>query len=177
MSPGCHGLMAEFAAPEQLLDAVRRTRAAGYRRMDAYAPFAIEGLAEALDFRERRLSPIILLCGALSGLAAFLFQYYIAVIDFPLNVGARPLNSWPAFMLITFEFTVLGAAVAAFLGMLAMNRLPLPYHPVFNAESFGQASQDRFFLCIEADDPLFEPAATRQFLSNLQPLAIEEVAP
>jgi hypothetical protein len=176
MSAARYDLMAEFATPEQLLQAVRRARAAGYRRMEAYAPFAVEGLAEALDFREHRLSPIILLCGALSGLAAALFQYYLSVVAFPLNVGGRPLNSWPTFILITFEFTVLGAAVAAVMGMLAMNRLPLPYHPVFNAESFERASQDRFFLCIEAQDPLFEPAATRQFLRDLNPAGIEEVA-
>lgn len=177
MSAAHYGLMAQFAEPAQLLEAVRRARAAGYRRMDAYAPFAVEGLSEALDFRERRLSPIILLCGALSGLGAFLFQYYIAVVDFPLNVGGRPLDSWPAFILITFEFTVLGAATAALVGMLAMNRLPLPYHPVFNGENFGRASQDCFFLCIEADDPLFEPETTRRFLSDLHPAAVEEVTP
>ncbi|HUL12544.1 MAG TPA: DUF3341 domain-containing protein [Methylococcaceae bacterium] len=172
-----YGLMAEFETPEQLLEAVRRVRAAGYRRIDAYAPFAVEGLAEALDFREPRLPFIILLCGALSGMAAFLFQYYIAAIEFPLNVGGRPHNSWPTFTLIAFEFTVLGAALAAFAGMLAFNRLPLPYHPVFNAGNFGQASQDRFFLCVEASDPLFETQATRQFLSDLHPLSIEDVAP
>jgi hypothetical protein len=177
MSTERYGLMAEFETPEQLLEAVRRARTAGYRRIDAYAPFAVEGLAEALNFREVRLPFIILLCGALSGAAAFLFQYHIAVIDFPLNVGGRPYDSWPAFTLITFEFTVLGAALAAFVGMLAFNGLPLPYHPVFNVEDFGQASQDRFFLCIEARDPLFEIVATRQFLSDLHPLGIQEVAP
>jgi len=175
MNPDRYGLMAEFASPGHLLEAARRAREAGYTRLDAYAPFAVEGLDKALGLRETRLPLAILLCGLLGGAAAYFMQYYLSVVDYPLNVGGRPYHSWPTFTLITFEFTVLGAASAAFAGMLALNRLPRPYHPVFNSEAFMQASQDRFFLCIEEADPLFEASATRQFLKGLTPLGIQEV--
>ena len=172
-----HGLIAEFERAEQLLEAVRRIRAAGYTRIDAYSPFALEGLAEALDLRATRLPFIILICGALGGVAAFLFQFYIAAMAYPLDVGGRPYNSWPAFMLVTFELTVLGAVLAAFLGMLAGNGLPQPYHPVFNDDGFARASQDRFFLCVERKDPRYDFEAIGQLLTDLQPLAIREVEP
>lgn len=175
MTAASYGLMAKFETAERLLEAVRRSRQAGYSRLDAYAPHAVDGLAEALGVQHTRLPVLALLCGALAGMSAFLFQYYIAAIDYPLNVGGRPLDSWPTFTLITFEFTVLGAALAAFLGMLAGNRLPLPYHAVFNAKDFDAASQDRFFLCIETRDPRFEIESTRRFLKDLQPLQIVEV--
>jgi len=170
-----YGLMAEFDTPTQLVTAVRKARAEGYRVMDAYSPFPIEELAEALHFHDRRLPLIVLIGGICGGLGGYLLEYWTSAIDYPLNVGGRPLHSWPAFVPVTFECTVLIAAFAAVLGMLALNGLPMPYHPVFNVPRFALASRDQFFLCIEAIDPHFDREITWRFLQRLDPQSISEV--
>ena len=175
--PGIYGLIAEFEAPEALLEAARRAYVTGYRHMDAYSPFPVEGLAAAIGFQRTRLPLVVLLGGIIGGVGGFLLQYYAAVIDYPLNVGGRPLNSWPAFIPVTFELTILVAALFAVLGMLALNGLPMPYHPVFNVPRFALASRDHFFLCIEARDHLFDLQRTQQFLESLGAREVTEVAP
>jgi hypothetical protein len=173
--PRVYGLLAEFERPEELVEASRRAREAGYRKMDAYTPFPIHGLSDALGFRGTKL-PLVVLTGGLIGCATALgMQWFSATIHYPLNVGGKPLASWPSFVPITFELTVLFAAVSAVLGMLGMNGLPMPYHPVFNAPRFAFASRDRFFLCIEAGDPMFDSAKTRAFLDGLGAREVVEV--
>jgi hypothetical protein len=174
--PPIFGLMAEFDNPEDLLVAAQRAHDEGYRRMDAYSPFPVEGLADAIGFRRSGLPLVVLIGGILGGLGGYLMQYYISVIDYPLNVGGRPLHSAPAFIPVTFELTILVAALAAVLGLLALNGLPMPYHPVFNVPRFEMASRNLFFLCIEAADPRFDRQDTRRFLESLQPLGVSEVA-
>jgi hypothetical protein len=143
--------------------------------MDAYSPYPIEELSEAIDLRHTRLTLIVLIGGILGCLAGYLLQYWVSVIEYPMNIGGRPLNSWPSFIPVTFETTVLFAALAAVFGMLGLNGLPMPYHPVFNVSSFALATRDRFFLCIEADDPKFDREATMQFLRALEPRSVSEV--
>ncbi len=170
-----YGLMAEFAEHEQVLEAAKRAYAAGYRRMDAYSPFPVEGLAEALG-HEYSLVPLFTLCGGIiGGLGGYFMEWYSMAQLYPINVGGRPHNSWPNFIPITFELTILVASLSALLSMLVLNRLPQPYHPVFNVPEFRRASIDRFFLCIEAVDPKFELAQTRRFLESLQPQKVTEV--
>jgi hypothetical protein len=173
--PPLYGLMAEFDNPTDVVEAARATYDAGYRRINAYSPYPIEELAEAIGFHRTRLPVIVLLGGILGGLIGYGLQYYVAVIDYPINVGGRPLHSWPSFMPITFEMTVLFAAFAAVFGMLALNKLPQPYHPVFNAERFALASRDRFFLVIEARDPKFDHDRARMFLLSLNPKEVVDV--
>ena len=170
-----YGLMAEFTTPQQLLEAAHRTHGAGYRRIDAYSPFPIAGLVEAVGFQRTWLPLVVLLAGITGGCTGFYLQYYAAVISFPMNVGGRPLNSWPAFIPITFELTVLFAAFGAVLGLLATCGLPLPYHSVFNVPRFALASRDRFFLCIKARDPIFDREKTKQFLETLNAREVSEI--
>jgi len=175
MSAPIYGLLAEFSDPTELIAAAHQTRAAGYTRFDCYTPFPIEELAEAMGQRHTRLPLLILLGGIAGGIGGFALCYWTAVIDYPLIVGGRPFNSWPSFIPIVFECTILVAALTAVLGMLALNALPMPYHPVFNVPRFALASRDRFFLCIEAADPRFDPDATLGFLSRLQPRQVSQV--
>jgi len=167
--------MAEFDNPDALLKAAQRTYDEGYRRMDAYSPFPIHGLAEAVGYRHRILPWLVLAGGILGGVAGFWLQYWVSVIALPVNIGGKPLNSWPSFIPVTFECTILGAALTAVLGMLALNGLPKPYHPVFNAERFRLASSNRFFLCIEATDRKFELSAVTAYLKSLSPYGVIEV--
>ena len=170
-----YGLVAEFHTPEELLAAARKAHVEGYRRMDAFAPYPVEGLAEAIGHHHSRLSLIVLLGGILGCITGFSLQYWAATLYYPLNVGGRPFNSWPSFIAITFECTVLFAALAAVLGMLALNGLPMPYHPLFNVEQFAFASRDRFFLLIESRDPLWEREKTRKFLGGLTSHGVYDV--
>lgn len=173
---GLYGLMAEFADGDALIDSVQRARAAGYWRIEAYSPFPLERMPEALDFRSNRVPLITLLGGLTGGIGGYFMQWYSAVIDYPINSGGRPLHSWPAFIPATFELTVLGAALAGFFGMLALNGLPKLYHPVFNAKHFDLASRNRFFLCLRADTEGFDKDKAREMLESLKPMVIEEVA-
>ncbi len=170
-----YGLVAEFRTPEELLAASRKTHAEGYRKIDAFAPYPVEGLAEAIGHHHSPLPLIVLIGGIVGCLSGFALQYWAATMYYPVNVGGRPLNSWPAFIAITFECTVLFAALAAVLGMLALNGLPMPYHPLFNVEQFAFASRDRFFLLVESCDPLFEAEKTRRFLQGLTSYGVYDV--
>jgi Alternative complex III, ActD subunit len=174
-SPPPYGLLAEFDTPQALVDAAHKVRAAGYTRTDAFSPFPVHGLGEALGATNKGVAPIIL-GGALFGmLAGFGLQYWINVFAYPMNIGGRPNNAWVAFIPPTFEATILCGAFAAVIGMLTLNGLPRPYHPVFNAPRFSLASQDKFFLVIEAADPKFDPKGTSAFLSSLQPVEVVSV--
>jgi hypothetical protein len=173
--PPIYGLVAEFDGAEALLAATRKTFAEGYRKLEAYSPFPVEGLDEALEFRRNRVPLITLIGGIIGGVGGFFMEWFSAVIHYPINVGGRPLNSWPAFIPITFELTILCASIAALLGMLGLNGLPMPYHPLFNVDQFQRASRDRFFLCVEATDPKFDRERTRLFLQNLNSKGVYDV--
>jgi hypothetical protein len=177
MATNLYGLMAEFDNPEQLLDASRRAHAAGYRRMDAYTPMPVEGLAEAIGFHSTAVPMLVFIFGLLGATGGFMLCWWMTVIAYPHNVAGRPLNSWPAYVPITFEAMVLVSCVGALIVMLGLNGLPQPYHPVFNVARFEHASRDKFFLCIEAADPMFDPEATRDFLKQLDTQGVMEVEP
>ncbi len=170
-----YGVMGEFSTPEEVIHATEKVREAGYRRVNAYSPFPVEGLSEALGLKRNMVAPICLLGGLTGGLGGFFFQYWVAVITYPQNIAGRPLNSWPAFIPVTFELTILGASLAAVFGMLALNKLPQPHHPVFNVPRFTHASSDRFFVCIEARDPKFHLEECARLLQQLHAHHIVEV--
>lgn len=181
--PNLYGLMAEFDNPEALIKAAEKTREAGYEEIDAYSPMPVEGLAEAVGFpRTRRQKilrlPLIVLCGGIAGgTFGFWLQWYVNVVNFPLNIDGKPYNSWPSFIPITFELTILFGALSCVIGLIALNGLPHPYHPVFNVPRFALASTDRFFLCVESHDKKFDSEKTRKFLNDLEPVGVYEVEP
>jgi hypothetical protein len=175
MTQAYWGLMAEFATADQLLAAAHAIRAAGYTRAEAYSPFAIEGLAEALGARRSRVPLITFLGGLAGGFGGYFMQWYSAVVDYPVDVGGRPLHSWPMFVPVTFELTVLGAALAAFVAVIVGSGLPRLSHPVFEAPDFDLAMRNRFFLCLRADDPAFDAQQAAALLDGLQPLRRVEI--
>ena len=170
-----YGVMAEFDTPTDLVAAARRTYDAGYRRINGYSPYPIEELSEAIGFTHTSLPLIVFIGGVVGGLSGFFMQYWMEVTNYPLNVGGKPYNSWPAFIPITFECTVLCAAFAAVLGMLVLNKLPQPYHPAFNAPNFALATRDRFFLVVEANDPQYDHDAIVAFMKNLNATEVNDV--
>ena len=170
-----YGTMAEFDSASDLVAAARRTREEGYHKIDAYSPFPVEGLAEELGFRKNGVPLVVLIGGLLGCMSGYALQYWISAVSYPINVGGRPYNSWPAFIVVTFEMTILFAGLAAVLGMLALNGLPMPYHPVFNVPRFAFATRDRFFLIIFSSDGKYDAVATRAFLETLGPRSISEV--
>ncbi|TCO87229.1 quinol:cytochrome c oxidoreductase membrane protein [Chthoniobacter flavus] len=172
---GIYGLIAEFEEPDQVLAAARQARAAGYRRVEAYTPYLVEDLAEELGMHNTGVPLICLLCGITGGLGGYGMEYFAAAIHYPINVGGRPLHSWPAFIPITFELTVLFAALGTVIGMLILNGLPRPHHPVFETPFFEQRNQSHFYLCIEAKDPLFDRTITQEFLLKQKPAHVWEV--
>jgi hypothetical protein len=171
-----YGVMAEFATPGELVRATEAAVAKGYKKLDAYSPFPIEELNDVLHLHRNKLPLIVLLGGLCGGTVGYLLQYFVTVIYYPINVAGRPLHSWPSYIIITFELTILLGSIAAVVGLFALCGLPMPYHPVFNVPRFALASKDRFFLCIESTDPLFDPAKTSQFLETLEPKEVSEVA-
>jgi len=171
-----YGLMAEFDNPTSLVTATERAHGEGYRCMDAYSPYPIEELHHALGSKHTKLPLIVLIGGLIGCIGGYALQYWSSVIAYPLNVGGKPLHSWPAFIPVTFECTILAAALACVLGMLALNGLPMPYHPVFSVPRFALASRNRFFLCIESKDPKFDLEVTRRFLETLEPREVSTVA-
>ena len=173
--PPLYGLIGEFESPGELIEAARRAREEGYRKMDAYSPYPIHELTKALALPRTKLPFLVFIGGVLGCGAALLMQWFATVVHYPVNVGGRPLASWPSYIPITFELTVLFAAGTAVLGMLGLNGLPMPYHPIFNAPRFALASRDRFFLCIEAKDPMFELEKTSRFMATLGARVVSEV--
>jgi hypothetical protein len=170
-----YGLMAEFTSVADLKKAAKTTHDSGYKMIDAYSPFPVEGLAEMIGFHRDRVSLVTLIGGLIGAASGYGLQYWVANIAYPTNIGGRPLHSWPAFIIVTFEMTVLFAGLSATFGMLALNGLPEPYHPNFNVKAFERATQDRFFLCVFASDPKFDATQTRKFLEGFKPVSISEV--
>jgi hypothetical protein len=169
------GIMAEFDNPTDLVHAAKSAYEAGYRKMDTYTPYPLEEAAEAIGAHHNRV-PLVVLIGAMLGmLGGYSLQYWVSVVNYPINAGGKPFHSWPAFIPVTFECAILGAALSAVFGMLALNGLPQPYHPVFNAPRFERATRDRFFLCIESQDARYRPVETRRFLESFRPLDVSEV--
>ena len=172
-----YGLLAEFDTPAELVTATRRVHAEGYRKIDTFSPFPVEEAWEAMHHHDKRLSLIVLLGGITGMFSGYGLEYWVHTMAYPVNVAGKPLNSWPQFIPVTFEMTVLFAAISALLGMIVLNGLPMPYHPVFNVERFARASQDKFFLLIESTDPKFDRSGTLELLKGLNPSEINEVEP
>ncbi len=170
-----YALLAEFETPEELVEATRRTRAEGYARLEAYSPFPVEGLADALGRRARALPFIALAGGIVGGVGGYLLQWYLNAANYPINIGGRPLNAWPAFAVPAYEVAILGTFLAVFFGLLVLNRLPRLHHPIFNAARFHRVTVDRFFLAVRSEEPLFDLEETRALLERLGALAVEEV--
>ncbi|HUI82912.1 MAG TPA: DUF3341 domain-containing protein [Candidatus Binatia bacterium] len=175
LAPAIYGLMAEFDNSSDLVRATRAAYAMGYRKMDAYSPFPIEEASEALGFHKTRVPLVVLVGGLLGGCGIYGLMYWINCISYPLNIGGRPWHSWPAFIVPTFEMTVLFGGLAGVFGMFALNGLPMPHHPLFNVDRFSAVTRDRFFLCVEAADPQFDLIATHEFLQSMKPLSVSEV--
>jgi hypothetical protein len=173
--PGLYGLMAEFDDATLITAAAKKAYERGYRKMDAYSPYPIEELSDAIGFRKNRVALCVLLGGVIGLFGGTALQVWTAAIDYPLNVGGRPFLSWPVMVPVTFESVVLLAAFGAVLGMLGLNGLPMPYHPVFNTPRFELASRTHFFLCIESKDPMFDAFATRKFLESLGANEVSDV--
>ena len=173
--PPIHGLMAEFSSAEALIEAAHQVHSAGYEKVDAYTPYPIEAVSEALGLPRSKVPIIVLIGGLLGGLGGYGLQYWSQLLVYPMNIGGRPFHSWPAFIVPTFECTILGASLAAVVGMFILNGLPQPYHPVFNVPRFALASRDRYFLVIEAADPKFHADATRRFLTGLNASEVSDV--
>jgi hypothetical protein len=176
MNKPIYGVMAEFETPSALVNAARAAREKGYRKLDAYSPFPIEELSDALHLHKNKLPLLVLIGGIVGGTLGYALQYFVSVIYYPINIGGRPLHSWPSYIIITFEMTILFAALTAVFGLLALCGLPMLYHPTFNVPRFAAASRNRFFLCIESADPLFDLAKTCEFLETLEPREVSEVA-
>ena len=173
---GTYGLLAEFDTPTELVHATEAAHAAGYRRMDCYTPYPVEEAAEALHFHRNRVPLLCLIGGILGGSTAFLMQTWMSVWGYPLNIAGRPLYSWPAFIIPAYEWTILFSGLSAAFGMIALNGLPQPYHPLFNAPNFRSgATVDKFFLCLEATDPKFSLTDSRAFLESFSPVSVVEV--
>ncbi len=170
-----YGLMAEFDSPTDVVKAARLTHEAGYKKIDAYSPFPIEELAEAIGFHRNNVALIVLIGGLCGCATGYLLQWWVSVVAYPINVGGRPLHSWPSFMVVTFELTILFSVLSAVFGMLALNGLPMPYHPVFNVPRFERATQDKFFLVVFSSDPQYDSTRTRQFLEGLGSTSVSEV--
>ena len=173
--PATYGLMAEFDNPSDAVAAARRVHEEGYTRIDAFSPYPVEELSEAIGVHKTYMPHVVLAGGILGGLTGYLMQWYLHTIYYPINVGGKPFHSWPAFIPVTFEMTVLGAGLFAVFGMLAMNGLPEPYHPVFNAPNFALASRDRFFVLVESTDPKFDRERTAEFLRTLNAREVTDV--
>ncbi|MBA2301968.1 MAG: DUF3341 domain-containing protein [Acidobacteria bacterium] len=173
-----YGLMAEFADATTLVDAAKRTHAEGYRKVDAFSPYPIHELFDVLELNDKRLPLAVLIGGIVGCVAGFGLCYWVSVIAYPLNVGGRPFNSWPSFIPVTFEVTILVASLTTVIGLILLSGLPMPYHPVFNVKRFAEhASQDGLFLAIEADDPKFDVDKTRAFLQNLGAREVNDIEP
>ena len=172
MNTKVYGLLAEFKHPEDLVECARRARERGYKRMDGFSPFPVEHLAEELGSHGTRVPAIALAGGLIGGIGGYLMQYLSAAAFYPINVGGRPFHSWPSFIIVTFEMTILSAGLFTVFGMLALNGLPKPHHPVFAVPQFSLATDDGFFFCIEAADPQFDPDKTRSFLQELNPIGV-----
>ncbi len=172
---GTYGLMAEFDNVNDAVTAARRTYGAGYRKIDAYSPFPVEELSEAIGFHKNGVALVCLVGGLLGGTGAFTLQWWINTVSYPVNIGGRPLNSWPSFIIVTFEMTILFSGLSAVFGMLALNGLPMPYHPVFNVPQFESVTRDHFFVMIFSSDKNYDATDTRRFLEELGPISVSEV--